>query len=495
MKLSQLFKNWISIPEKFDVVISGLAINSQRVKSGDVFFALPGTKQDGFAYVPDAIARGAVAIIADTDTTASIDEYQSLPLIRLPQLRSLCSAIAAEYYSDPSAQMTVIGITGTNGKTSCAYFLAAALTQLGKIAGYMGTLGCGIYGDKIAETGLTTADPITVQQILAQMRDAGASVVAMEVSSHALAQDRVAGVRFTSAVFTNLTQDHLDYHGDMANYWAAKRVLFERFNLKHAIINADDPHGQELIQAWSDKQTMCAYTQNPVSENNSNIPMVAATQIQFLPSGIRAQIQTPVGSGELESMMVGRFNLANMLAVVATLVTLEVPIDAALCCIKQLPLVPGRMQVFRAAEMPNVVVDYAHTPDALENVLIALREIYRGKIWCVFGCGGDRDKTKRPIMGAIAEKLADHIVITDDNPRTELPKDIVANILTGISDAATIKVEHDRAAAIEYAIRHAGKNDVILVAGKGHEDYQEINHERKYFSDVEIVRDLQNRKT
>jgi UDP-N-acetylmuramoyl-L-alanyl-D-glutamate--2,6-diaminopimelate ligase len=329
MQLTTLLEKWITLPADFAIPIHDLAINSQQVKPGDVFFAMPGSKQDGFIFVDEAIEQGAVAIIADGEI-AQADYYRSIPLIRLPKLRMLCSAIAAEYFDRPSAKMTVIGITGTNGKTSCAYFLAAAFTQLGKIAGYMGTLGCGIYGQNIVETGLTTADPITIQRILAQFNVAGANVVAMEVSSHALAQSRVAGVTFTCAILTNLTQDHLDYHGTMDAYWAAKKLLFQEFHIQHAIINADDPYGRSLLTELAES-SICGYTQNALDE--SLMPMVQASAIQFSSSGIVAQLHTPVGTGQLVSKMLGRFNLANILAVLTTLITLDVPLPEALACV------------------------------------------------------------------------------------------------------------------------------------------------------------------
>ena len=494
--LGTLLKKWLLVPSVANVLLTGLSLNSQQVKPGDLFFAFPGTQADGRRFIENAVNQGAAAILAEANLGISetlefiAPDGRKVPILTLPDLALQCSAIAAEFYQNPSQNMQVIGITGTNGKTSCAYYLAAAFTRLGIKTGFMGTIGCGIYNEDIVSTGLTTSDPITVQHLLAQMYRADARIVIMEVSSHALVQGRVNGVQFANAVFTNLSQDHLDYHGDMASYWRAKRLLFENFQLPYAVINADDAHGRELLQDLWGTQYVCGYCQVPVPNEVAQMSMVSAHDVKFSRHGITARIHSPWGIGLFESSQVGRFNLSNLLAVITTMATMGVHVDDILKVLQDLPVVPGRMQSFSVANKPLVIVDYAHTPDALENVLKVLRENADAKLWCVFGCGGTRDKGKREIMGEVAERLAHKIVVTDDNPRMEDPSDIVKDIFQGFKKPAAIKIEHDRAKAIAYAIANADEQDVVLIAGKGHETYQQIGKSRRHFSDVEEVQRL-----
>ena len=496
MLLSTLLEKWLVVPEKVNILITGLSLNSQQVKPGDLFFAFPGTQADGRRFIENAINQGAAAVLAEANLGISetlefeTSDGHKVPILTMPDLSSYCSAIAGEFYGNPSHNMQVIGVTGTNGKTSCAYYLAAAFTNLGSKTGFMGTIGCGLYGEDIISTGLTTSDPITVQRLLAEIYDAGASTVIMEVSSHALVQGRVNGVRFANAVFTNLSQDHLDYHGDMASYWAAKRLLFENFQLPHAVINANDPYGRELLLDLWGSQSVCAYGQVPLPPEVVQMPMVSAHEIKFSRHGVKARIHSPWGLGLLESPQVGRFNLSNLLAVIATMATLGVHMDDILHALQNLPVVPGRMQSFSKTNRPLVIVDYAHTPDALENVLAVLRENCDANLWCVFGCGGTRDKSKRPVMGEVAERLAHKVIVTDDNPRMEDAHEIVKDILKGFKKPEAIKIEHDRAAAIAYAIHHAEIKDTILIAGKGHETYQQIGKAKRHFSDAEEVQKL-----
>ncbi len=494
--LGDLLEKWLIVPEKANILISGLSLNSQKVQPGDLFFAFPGTQADGRRFIENAVNHGAAAILAEANLGISETlefgalDGRKVPILTLPDLASYCSAIAGEFYNNPSHNMQVIGVTGTNGKTSCAYYLAAAFTKLGSKTGFMGTIGCGLYGEDIVSTGLTTSDPITVQHLLAQMYSTGARIVVMEVSSHALVQGRVNGVRFTNAVFTNLSQDHLDYHGDMASYWAAKKILFENFQLPYAVINANDPYGRELLLDLWGSQYVCAYGQAPIPAEIAQIPMVSAHEIKFSRQGVKARIHSPWGLGLLESPQVGRFNLSNLLAVIATMATLNVHMDDILRVLQNLPVVPGRMQSFSRENRPLVIVDYAHTPDALENVLTVLRENCNAKLWCVFGCGGTRDKIKRHIMGEVAERLAHNVIVTDDNPRMEDAHEIVKDIFKGFKKPDVIKVEHDRAAAIAYAINHAKVHDTILIAGKGHETYQQVGKAKRHFSDAEEVQKL-----
>lgn len=493
IQLKILLEKWLVVADANDVQVTGLSLNSKTVQSGDLFFAYPGTERDGRRYIESAAQQGAVAILAESSLGVSehlefeTPEGVRVPMLTIPNLAAHCSAIAAEFYGHPSRCMQVVGITGTNGKTSCAYYLASAFNALGVKAGIMGTLGTGIYGEKLVNTGLTTADAVTIQASLASLYYSGIRFVAMEVSSHALAQGRVSGVHFDRAVYTNLSPDHLDYHTTMHEYWLAKKILFEKFNLNNAIINAKDQHGRELLLELWGMQYICGYSQEPVPEEVKDLPLVTAHNIEFTRHGICARIETPWGLGRLQSPQIGRYNLSNLLAVIATMGSMGVHIDDILHCMSHLPVVPGRMQSVVVEDKPVVIIDYAHTPDALENVLAVLREHRQGKLWCVFGCGGTRDKTKRAVMGEIAERLADIVIVTDDNPRMEEPQDIVAQILEGMAHTDSVIVEHDRSKAIGYAIEHADVNDTVLIAGKGHETSQQIGKHKHHFSDLEQV--------
>ncbi|MSP53768.1 MAG: UDP-N-acetylmuramoyl-L-alanyl-D-glutamate--2,6-diaminopimelate ligase, partial [Gammaproteobacteria bacterium] len=523
--------NIFTIPVDHDLDITGLALSSKAVNPGDLFFAFPGVATDGRKFIDDAIAKGAVAVLAEGDNphpnppTCAPEGTQAgegtersnslpcvltgegrvgaIPIFYLEDLAFTCGIIAAQFYDHPSKKLQVIGVTGTNGKTSCTHYLAAAFTKLGIKAAVMGTVGNGIFGEPLKVQNQTTLDPISIQRFLADMVNQQVQVVAMEVSSHALCQGRVSGVEFCAAIFTNLTQDHLDYHGDMESYWAAKRSLFEKWQIPHMIINADDQYGRELLEDLAEKKDLIIIgyrrgtlrvpinLDDPIKKGTRNVPLqIYSEQVVLSRDGTKASIQTPWGDGILQIKQIGRFNLSNILAVLATMGSLGISLDEILQSLKNLPLVPGRLQTFNTPNKPLVVVDYAHTPDALKNVLTTLRENCQGKLWCVFGCGGDRDATKRPIMGGIAEQLADTIIVTDDNPRTEQAEDITAQIIAGLNNAEKAIIEHNRTAAINYAIKHADLNDIILVAGKGHEDYQEIGTEKHHYSDIETVTKL-----
>jgi UDP-N-acetylmuramoyl-L-alanyl-D-glutamate--2,6-diaminopimelate ligase len=501
IELKQLLANWLLVPDSANVTITGVSLNSKTVKPGDLFFAYPGTTVDGRRYIENAVENGAVAVLAEANLGISENlEYETstgkkIPLLTLPDLAMHCSAIAGEFYGNPSRYMQVIGITGTNGKTSCAYYLAAAFTKLGVKSALMGTIGSGIYGEDIVSTGLTTSDAVRVQKILAEFYYAGVKFVTMEVSSHALSQGRVNGVDFDRAVFTNLSQDHLDYHQTMREYWFAKKILFEYFDLNNAIINAKDQHGRELLLSLWGTQYVCGYTLEPIPPEMEQLPLVTAHDVKFTRDGMSARIHTPWGIGYLSSPQIGRYNLMNLLAVITTMGTMGVHLDDILHCILDLPVVPGRMQSVLKQDAPLAIIDYAHTPDALENVLAVLREHCEGKLWCVFGCGGSRDVTKREVMGEIVERLADKVIVTDDNPRAENPEDIVTQILQGMKKPKNCVVEHDRAKAIAYALEHADKHDTVLIAGKGHETYQHIGDEKRHFSDLEHVQSVFNRKS
>lgn len=480
MLLSELLRHYVTLESQHDCVVHGLALDSRLVKPGDCFLAFPGEVADGRDFIAQAIAQGAVAIIAEPGKVLS---DLTVPIIFLDNVADFCSDIAAEFYGHPARSLSVIGVTGTNGKTSCAYFLAACLTQLGYRCGLMGTLGCGIYGEPLHMTGLTTADPISVQKWLAQFRDAGAQYVAMEVSSHALAQQRVAAIAFNAAIFTNLSHDHLDYHHDMEHYFQAKRLLFTQLNTSIAVINADDIYGQRLLEDDAISARKYSYSVQQMAD-------IQAIKPHYTLKGITANLTTTWGKYDLFAPCLGRFYLSNVLAIIGVLGALDINLDSILNCIKQLPSVPGRMQTIRAEGWPLTIIDYAHTPDALEKVLKSLKTESQSRLWCIFGCGGNRDKTKRPIMGHIAETEADYVVVTDDNPRHEKSEDIINDILVGIKEPQKIVVKPHRAQAIAYALHQAKPDDIILIAGKGHENYQIIGDNVTFFSDEKTVDDI-----
>lgn len=495
MQLNQLFPN-LSLPQYLNKAISGLAQDSRQIKPGYAFLACQGQQIHGKQFIEVALQAGAVAIFLATDqsepyleSTLKTMTGEIIPVIAVPQLEKQLGNLAAQFYGHPSHYLSLIGITGTNGKTSCSQFIATALQALAKPCGIIGTLGYG-FPEHLAATTHTTPDAITVQRLLAELREQGAQAVSMEVSSHALEQVRVQASVFNTAVFTNLTRDHLDYHGDMAHYAAAKQKLFEQPHLKHAVINADDNFGLALLSSIRPDIQALAYTTqmtNPVLQTHT---CVVASDIKFTGQGIQACVKTPWGVGMLNTKLMGRFNLSNLLAVITTLGIFGFTLEKILACVNQLQSVAGRMELLGGGSQPQTVIDYAHTPDALEQVLRALREHCSGKLWCVFGCGGDRDRGKRPIMGRIAEQYADVVIVTSDNPRHEDQKAIIADILSGISVPAEAIVIPDRARAIEHVLQCAKPNDVVLIAGKGHETYQQIGDEKLPFSDVMLVKRL-----
>jgi UDP-N-acetylmuramoyl-L-alanyl-D-glutamate--2,6-diaminopimelate ligase len=461
-----------------DVPVRALAIDSRMVQPGDLFIAYPGVAADGRRFVGDAVARGAAAVLYEADGFAA--PAVGVPCVGVPDLRRRLGTIADRFYASPSHELTVVGVTGTNGKTTCTQLLAQALDEPERRCGIIGTLGYGFPG--ALDTSLhTTPDAVTVHRLLREFRDAGAGYVSMEVSSHALDQGRVNAVAFNVAVFTNLTRDHLDYHGDMQAYGAAKAGLFAVPGLKTAVINADDAFGRALLNRFGRDIRVVTYG----LESGG----VKARSLNLSPKGIALRIASPAGPARLTSPLLGRFNAYNLLAAFATLLALGIgPADAAHHLSRARPAA-GRMERFGGrGGAPLVVVDYAHTPDAIEQVLMALRAHTSGKLVCVFGCGGDRDRGKRPQMGRIAESLADRVILTDDNPRTEDPEAIVAEIQAGMSNPAT--VIRERREAIAHAIAAAGPADIVLVAGKGHEDYQQVGQERLPYSDRSTVREL-----
>lgn len=475
MQLSQLLQGMYNVPLERDLTVKGLALDSRLVQPGDLFFACLGTHLDGRKFINEALQKGAIAVLVDQET-GSFDV--SLPVFPIQGLNQQISEIAARFYGNPAKALTIIGVTGTNGKTSCSHFIAAALKQLNIPCGVIGTLGSGLYGD-LKLSSLTTPDAITIQKTLADFLAQGVTHVAMEVSSHSLDQGRVNAVPFYVGIFTNLTRDHLDYHGTMEAYGLAKQKLFEHPLLQYAVINIDDAFGKKIAHVAANKSI---FTYGFDAEAS-----VLASQLQLNLSGIQAELITPWGEGTLQSPLIGQFNISNLLAVLSALCLLEIPFDIALHCLAGLASVPGRMQALGGKNKPLVVVDYSHTPDSLEKALIALKKHCQGKLLCVFGCGGDRDRGKRPLMAKIAEQYADEVIVTDDNPRTEDSTQIVADIMQGFSEPDKIIVQHDRSKAIHNVIQCASAGDCVLVAGKGAETYQQIGDQKIPFSDVEKV--------
>jgi UDP-N-acetylmuramoyl-L-alanyl-D-glutamate--2,6-diaminopimelate ligase len=482
----ELLENIGPWPEECPITITGLSSDSRQTKPGDLFIAFAGPPSDRPLFIREAISKGAVAVIRDSNTPGLEMQERSkkkIPIIDLPDVRKQAGLIAAKFYGNPTASMRVIGITGTNGKTSCSQFIAAALSQAGVACGIIGTLGTG-FPNQLEPGYLTTPDPLSLQRQLAYLKQQGAKAVAMEVSSHSLDQNRVAGVQFDTAIFTNLTRDHLDYHGDMEHYGAAKRLMFLQPGLKTAVLNLDDAFGLKLAHEFSKSLTCYGYS---IEQSNSDIPTLFGKDIKFNHHGFTATIQTPWGEGSLHSGLLGRFNVSNLLAALSALCVMDIPLQDALNLIAKLQTISGRMQAFGGGKQPLVVVDYAHTPDALEKALTALREHCNGKLWCVFGCGGNRDAGKRALMGKTAERFSDQIIITDDNPRFENPEHITNQIVEGLLCPWAAEIVHDRQAAIAHAIECAQPGDVVLIAGKGHERYQQIGAERIPFNDAEQV--------
>lgn len=482
--MTALKQLWPAAPTDWaDVVVTTLVADSRRVAPGAGFVALAGISQDARAHIPAAIAAGAVVVFAEAGGDWQADRViDGVPVLVIADLGMQLGEIASRLHGEPSRAMTVTAVTGTNGKTSIANLIAGASQQLGIRAAVVGTLGNGFYGE-LNPSQFTTPDPLQLQGLLAGFRDAGAGLVAMEASSHGLEQGRMIGTRIHTALFTNLTRDHLDYHGDMASYAAAKARLFLWPGLQAAVINVDDPQGEAYRALLAPEVKCLRYSLDPASDAE-----IVAESVTPSLDGLVLSVRTPQGRATLRSALLGRFNASNLLAVLGGLLTLGHSLDAAVAALAAVPPVAGRMQCLREGASPLAVVDYAHTPDALEQALKAAREHTAGRLWCVFGCGGGRDTGKRPQMGRIAAELADVCVITTDNPREEDPRNILADIRAGMPAEAAATIIADRADAIRHALLQAGPDDVVLVAGKGHETYQEVMGVRHPFNDVEQVR-------
>jgi len=476
--LNRLLDGIVTVPVPEEIRVTGLSLDSRAVEHGNLFLGFPGVESDGRSYVRQAITLGASAVLLESDDNAN-QEFE-VPCYRISNLREHIGLIASRFYGSPSRLLCIVGFTGTNGKTTCAALATQALARMGHDCGMIGTLGMGRWGD-FEPTNLTTPDAVALQASLAQMVDLGIDTVCMEVSSHALDQSRVKEVDFDAAVFTNISRDHLDYHGSLENYASTKFLLFEDHNVQAAVINITDPYGFDFVSS-SVSEKIWTYGYDKTAN-------VHVKKTEIFSSGLRLWLGTPNGPLHLEVPLLGRINAINLVAVVTVLLALDheiAEIEDAMSCTEP---IPGRMEMVSPINSPvRVVIDYAHTPNALEESLVSLREYTSQRLWCVFGCGGDRDKGKRSIMGRVSDRLADRIVLTNDNPRDEDANQILSDIEEGIGRQDVVKIP-ERQEAISYAISHAGSGDIVLVAGKGHETQQIVGSDYIPLSDRTIAID------
>ena len=470
---SMTLRELLGDPGAPDVALTGLSEDSRTARSGDAFVAVRGEAADGHEYAAQAVGRGAVCVLAERELADL-----SVPVVAVGNLRERRGALAARFYGEPSREIRCVGVTGTNGKTSIAHYVADLAGALGQPAGYLGTLGWGEIG-RLMPAALTTADAIATQRRLACLRERGCAWACLEASSHALAQGRVDDVRFESAVFSNLTRDHLDYHADFGEYGAAKRRLFEFPTVRRAVINVDDAFGRELAAGLDGPEVFT------VGRKGGDLTW---ERVSCHDRGVSARLTSPWGTEEIDLPVFGEFSLANVAAAIGVLAGDGLSFRELAERAGHLRSVPGRMEFFREPGLPTVVVDYAHTPDALTNALSALVAHCRGRLTCVIGCGGNRDRGKRPLMARAAAAVADAVWLTSDNPRWEDPAAIIAEMRAGLDGNADVREEVDRAAAIAGAIAVAGSRDLVVVAGKGHETTQEIGGCRRPFSDRKTVR-------
>ena len=469
--------------------VKNITSDSRKVQPGSLFLAYPGDKSDGRNYIADAIANGASAVLWESGDSSNRFEWnaewhaENKPI---KQLRAQASTIASQFYNNPSTKMWMIGVTGTNGKTSISQWLSQCFNHLGNKTAVIGTLGNGLafingQPSQLSPTQNTTPDAAMLQEMLAEYVKQDVKTVAMEVSSHGLHQNRVKGVHFDVAVLSNLTRDHLDYHGSFEAYADEKRRLFVENELKCAVLNADDEFGRKLEAELTDAGT-------PVMSYGIDSGVVRAAELHFKDTHFAFYAHTPYGNAPVKANLIGRFNVYNVLAVLATLLASNISLDDAVAAISHIESAAGRMQQLGGGDLPLVVVDYAHTPDALEKVLLTLKAQASAKLICIFGCGGNRDVGKRALMGKIASEIADAVVVTSDNPRDENPDKIIQDIVGAMQ--GNYAVEEDRAKAISIGIRSAKPHDIVLIAGKGHEDYQEIAGKKQHFSDVEQAQNV-----
>lgn len=469
-------------PDPHDVNVTGIAYDSRRVKPGSVFVAVPGFQTDGHRFIGPALGAGATACLVERfDEAPARDDVTLVCVGNARRALALCSA---GMFNWPGHALDMIGVTGTNGKTTTTFLVEAMLAGAGRKPGLIGTIQTKI-GGEVRDAKNTTPESLDLQQLLAEMRDKGHDSVVMEVSSHALVLDRVAGCRFAVGIFTNLTQDHLDFHGDMQHYLEAKQLLFKSLDTAAwAIINADDPYGEKMREVTS--ALVFTYGIDAAAD-------IRASDLKYDGNGTQFRLTTPHGFADVKMQLSGRFNVYNALAACGAALALGIPLERIVHTLERVPPVRGRFETVREGQPFSVVVDYAHTPDGLENILRAAREITRGRLIAVFGCGGDRDKTKRPKMGAIVSELADVAYVTSDNPRTEDPQAILNDIVAGMPGTPTVIA--DRRAAIEAAISAAQPDDCVVIAGKGHETYQILKDKTIHFDDVEVAREILQSKS
>lgn len=481
-----------------DIMVSDLVLDSRDVSIHKAFIAVQGHARDGRDFIPQAISLGAKVIIAQCDSAelhGQVSMRENSLIISFYALASKLSKLAACFYHHPANSLSVIAITGTNGKTSVVQLCNQLACLLGERSASIGTLGSGVYHaqtNQLVTTLNTTPDAISIQRLLADFVGEGVYQVALEASSHALVQGRLAALKTDVAVFTNLTRDHLDYHQTMEDYAQAKRLLLTQPGLKWVVLNVNDPEHQHWLVNVSRNTKVTLYGINIMAQAiGADHYYCVANNLQFTPSGVRFSLQSSWGNCELRLNLVGEFNVANVLAAISAQLCLGKNLQNIANVVQNLMPVAGRMELFCHPSKATIVVDYAHTPDALEKSLLALRQHCTGQVWCVFGCGGDRDQGKRPLMGAIAERLADRVVLTDDNVRSESPQKIVDDILQGCQYAEQILVEHSRTKAIELAAQHCTQQDIILVAGKGHENYQIIGQQSHAYDERAFVKQFQ----
>jgi UDP-N-acetylmuramoyl-L-alanyl-D-glutamate--2,6-diaminopimelate ligase len=482
--LSGLLQGIAAVPR--DAVLTDLTLDSRQVTPGGAFLACRGARRHGLDFALDVARRGAAAIVWEPDGVHQPPAMHSdIVLAAVPELAKRASLLADRFFAAPSHRLDVAGVTGTNGKTTCAWLLAQALEHCGESSAYIGTLGTAFDGELVAGE-MTTPDAVTVQRELAAFHARGARKVAMEVSSHGLAQDRVQSVHFDTAVFTNLTRDHLDFHGDMKSYGAAKASLFERNDVRLRVFNVDDAFGASLAARPQFAGRIACSSRKALPDAGA---FLHARHMRFDSAGTAFRLESSYGSATIHTALVGAFNVDNLLAVLAVLLGSGIDLARAVTAAGSLQAPPGRLEVFCRPGGPLAVVDYAHSPDAMEQVLRVLRLHCDGKLIVVFGCGGDRDRGKRPLMGAVAARLADQIVLTDDNPRSEDPLQIIADIRTG-TGAAPVEIVPERRSAIVHALQRASAGDVVLIAGKGHETTQILASGSRRFSDQQVVREV-----
>lgn len=484
-----------------ELAVTGVQLDSRRILPGDLFLACKGYHQDGRDFIVKAIEAGACAIVCDRPSDEKIryfstgksvtgktvsGEVKNIPIIEVEDLPLHVSEIAGRFCNNPSKVLPVIAVTGTNGKTSCTQLIAQYMGLLGERCAVIGTMGVGVDG-VLDSTSNTTPDAVSLQYSLARWLADGVDAVAMEASSHGLAQGRLSALEIQCAVFTNLSRDHLDYHGSMQAYANAKTILFQQRGLKLVVLNADDVFSKKLENVVPGDVQIIRYSAKGASHCGNKVD-VWLESVKYHANGVSGLLHSPWGSAEISSPLLGEFNVSNLLAVVAVLGESGVSIPDLAAATNSLKTIAGRMEHLETKEPSdiNVIVDYAHTPDALEQALKAVRLHADGKVWCVFGCGGDRDQGKRPKMGSIVERNSDYVIVTSDNPRHEAAEQIIDEILVGVQRPSMVEV--DRAKAIEFAIMHANANDSILLAGKGHEQYQQLGDEKIPFDDFKQAR-------